>query len=538
MRFLSRIGALPVVAPTDPSRDGSDVSRRAFLQTGAVTAAALMPGARRILDEVPTIPRESGVAFATAREAAASIRKREISSRELTGLMLERIQRYRTSINALATITAETALASAREADTALAHGVSWGPLHGVPITIKDAFEIAGVRTTAGLPALSNYIPKADAAVVERLRRSGAIILGNTNVAAGLGDWQSFNDIFGTTNNPYETSHTAGGSTGGGAAAVAAGLCYLTMGSDIAGSIRVPSHFCGVYGHKPTLGLVSGRGHIPPLPGALPGREDLATYGPLARSAADLRTALEIVAGPDGDEKMAYRWTLPPARRAKLGSYRIGYVLEDGRCPLASDVSDVLSETIAALRRAHVAMAEGWPEGIDRDAQYDAYRLLLFRHTASALRDDAIDSLRQQSASGRSDADIQALAYVAPYSRHLEAEREQRRAQSAWRRYFQSHDAFLLPAAFVAAFPHDHRPLVERTLMTTEGPRPYADLRYWISFASLAGLPATTAPVGFTKHGLPVGVQILGPAYEDATPIDVADKLRAVIGGFVPPALR
>jgi amidase len=514
---------------------GSNVPRRAFLRTGVAAAACVLVSDRVFWPRLPPIALPEHLAFATAREAAAAIRRREISSRELTSLMLERIEKYRTSINAVATVTPEAALARAREADAALARGVNWGPLHGIPVTVKDAFEIAGVRTTAGLPALRDHVPNADAAVVQRLRRSGAVLLGNTNVPAGLSDWQSYNELYGTTSNPYDRARTPGGSTGGGAAAIAAGLCYLTIGSDIAGSIRVPAHFCGVYGHKPTLGIVSERGHIPPLPGSPPGKsEQLAVYGPLARSADDLEIALRIIAGPEGDDAIAYTWHLPPARHRQLRAYRIGYVLDDPGCPVSSEVRTALERAVDTLRRMQVPMDEGWPQGIDPAKQFAAYRFLLARTTADNMRDDLADSLRA-ARTRNDDAAVQALAYTAPYKYHLEVDGERRRARAAWQSYFRTHDVFLMPTAFVAAFLHDHRPLVERKLITHEGERAYTDLRFWISFATLTGLPATTAPVGATAEGLPVGIQIMGPYLEDATPIDFAAKLSRIIGGYVPP---
>ena len=297
------------------------LGRRSFLAGSlALAGAAALPATRSARAAVADLD------FASALDAAWAIRAGQVSSVELTSRMLERIARYNPPLNAIVMLAADAALARARAADEARARRESWGPFHGVPITIKDTFEVAGVTTTAGSASLRNHVPPRDAAVVARLKGAGAIVLGKTNVPIFASDWQSFNAVYGQTNNPWDVARTPGGSTGGGAAALAAGLSYLEPGSDLAGSIRIPAHFCGVYGHKPSLDVVPMRGHIPPPPGipATP-PSTLPVAGPLARSAADLLAALEVLGGPDGDEARAWRWSLPPARGARLADYRIGY---------------------------------------------------------------------------------------------------------------------------------------------------------------------------------------------------------------------
>jgi amidase len=344
--------------------------------------------------------------------------------------------------------------------------------------------------------------------------------------------------VYGQTGNPWDTTRTPGGSTGGGAAAIAAGLSYLDPGSDLAGSIRIPAHFCGIYGHKPSLDVVPMRGHIPPppdVPSEPPSR--LPVAGPLARSAADLRAALEVLGGPDGDQARAWRWALPAARGTRLADYRIGYVLDDPSCPVAPAVGDALAAAVAALRRAGAQLTEGWPAGVNPPEQFDAYFMLLIARFSGPVAEDRLAGLRQLAASPDG-------SYLTRYARAVTAsdaqmwmvERRQRAARATWQAYFRTHDAFLLPTALVPAFPHDHAGTpIMRVLATPRGDRPYPDLAFWISFASLAGLPATTAPVGLTPEGLPVGIQIVGPYLEDATPIDLAGRLADVIGGFRPP---
>jgi amidase len=516
--------------------------RRAFLAGGlAFLGATLLPASRwQVISTVAGTPdgSPSDLDFASALEAARAIRSGEVSSVDLTTRMLERIKQYNPQINAIVTLTEQEALSRARAADEARARGEWWGPLHGVPCTVKDTFETAGVRTTAGAPSQANHIPTKDAVVVARLRRSGAVILGKTNVPQWASDWQSYNTVFGTTNNPWDVSRTPGGSTGGGAAALAAGLSYLCVGSDIGGSIRVPAHFCGVYGHKPTLNVVPMRGHIPPPPGTPPGPPpSLPVAGPLARSAADLKMALEVIGGPDDAEAIAYRWLLPPARGARLSDYRIGFVLDDPRYSVSSEVGEVLTAAVVALRRAGARVEEGWPPGVVAAEQYDTYLFLLNAVFAFQLRDEQIEAMRELAA--KQDGSYrakQALAWTALPKQLQAANRRRMAARSVWQQYFRTHDAFLLPTAFVPAFPHDHSPNFDnRVLTTSKGPRPYLDLLFWISFATLTGLPATTGPVGLTRDGLPVGLQIIGPYLEDATPIDLAGRLADVIGGFRPP---
>src|SRR5579864_5569975 len=286
-------------------------TRRDFL--GAVIAGAAATAA----------PRPFSPDYATALEAAAAIRAKRISSVELTELSFRRIDKYNGKINAVILQFREKALARAREADRALAKKQWWGPFHGVPITVKESYGMEGVPTTAGLPQYKEFRPKRNAVAVDRILRAGAVIVGKTNVPVNLADLQSYNPIYGTSNNPWDLERTPGGSTGGGAAALAAGLGHLTLGSDIGGSIRIPSHFCGIYGHKPTLELVSTIGHVPPFVDPAPQKfVDLSVCGPMARSADDLRASLAAIGGPAGDDAKAYRWSMPAARHNRLREFR------------------------------------------------------------------------------------------------------------------------------------------------------------------------------------------------------------------------
>ena len=512
------------------------LDRRTFLRAGLAAGVACAGAA-----VLPARAARAAVAdldFASALEAASAIQAGTVSFVELTTHMLERIARLNPKLNAIVALSSDGALARARAADEARGRRESWGRFHGVPITIKDTFEVAGLTTTAGAASLRSHVPTRDAAVVARLKGAGAVILGKTNVPIFASDWQSYNAVYGQTNNPWDVARTPGGSTGGGAAALAAGLSYLEPGSDLAGSIRIPAHFCGIYGHKPTLDVVPMRGHIPPPPGipAMP-PSTLPVAGPLARSAADLLAALEVLGGPDGDDARAWRWTLPPARGARLRDYRIGYVLDDPRAPVSSEEAPALAAAVEALRKAGARLEEGWPPGVNVEEQYDAYLTLLYARFTPPAREDQLAGLRQLAAN-------QDGSYFSRYARAVTAsdaylqtiETRRRAARGIWQAYFRTHDAFLMPTALVPAFPHDQsdNPFT-RVLTTPAGPRPYFDLCFWIALATLAGLPATTAPVGLTAGGLPVGLQIVGPYLEDATPIAVAGHLADVIGGFKAP---
>jgi amidase len=517
----------------------AEFTRREILRAGtAAVAAALTPkvifaGTRGAAGGTPA----QGWQFVSASEIARAIRTKQISSLEVTQLALERIQKLNPRLNAIVTLTAESALKRAKEADAALARGDLWGPLHGVPCTIKDTFETEGVRTTAGAPFLKDHISKEDAVIVSRLRKAGMVLLGKSNVPFMAGDYQSFNEIFGTTNNPWDMTRTPGGSTGGGAAALAAGLGYLTIGSDLGGSIRTPCHFCGVFGHKPTISLVPFRGHIPPMPGTLVGAEQgLPVAGPLARSATDLLLALRIIGGPVPENAIAYRWTLPPARKKSIRDYRIGYVLDHPLCPVSQEVKVRLQAAVDALRSAGVTMVEGFPSGINVREQFETYmQQMMFGEVAGGSKAE-LEKIRA-SKPAEDDHMGRALKSAAELNPGEVSAFASRRLplRQAWLPFFENHDAFLMPVDFLPAFPHDHsEPEAARLLATPEGKRHYWDQLFWISFATVTGLPATVAPVGLTSGGLPVGIQIMGPWLEDATPIFVAEALEKTFSFQIP----
>jgi amidase len=496
-------------------------TRRQFLGAAISSAAAA--------------PSSFSSDFATALDAAAAIRAKRISSVELTELAFRRIDRYNPKINAVILEFRAASLARAREADQALAKKDWWGAFHGVPITVKESYGIKDVPTTAGVPQYKDFRPKQNAIAVDRISRAGAIVIGKTNVPVMLGDLQSYNPIYGTSNNPWDLARTPGGSTGGGAAALAAGLGHLTLGSDIGGSIRIPSHFCGIYGHKPTLELVSTVGHVPPFVDPAPAKfVDLSVCGPMARSAEDLRAAIEALGGPAGPDAKAFRWSLPAPRRTRLADFRVGCILDDPLCPVGSDVRTVLEIAVGRIEKSRVQVSRGWPVGVNFAEQLNTYLFLLYAVMAPRFPPEAQEALR---AAYRADPkNIAGAALMEPHSRWASETAKRLAARAVWEEYFKDHDMFLMPVAFVPAFPHDHaEPFDRRILDTPEGKRPYGDITPWIMAPTLTGCPATVAPAGRTAAGLPVGIQIMGPYLEDATPIEFARLIADVVGGFVPP---
>ena len=515
------------------SNTANAIDRRTFLRnTSATVAAGALLSVLGPADRASAASHASDLEYATALDLAQAIRDKKISSVEITEHIIGRIEKFNPKLNSVVVDMTDDARKAARAADAALARGENLGPFHGVPITLKESFDVAGYKTTVGAPFLKDNRAAEDSEVTKRLEGSGAVILGKTNVPFMLSDLQSYNEIYGTTNNPWDLERTPGGSTGGGAATLAAGMSYLSVGSDIGGSIRTPASFCGVYGHKPTLNLVSQLGHVPPLPHLVHvPPATLPVNGPLARSADDLMAAMKLLGGPSGDDAVAYNWRLPEPRAKRLSDYRIRYMIDDPFCPVVPEVKDRLAKAVDALRKAGAKVEEGWPEGIDPRQQIETYIFLLM----AALRppvamDEGLD-------------DITAINMVEIFGKALEAsnvevqEKELKRmaARQAWQNFYKTHDAFLMPVSFIPAFPHDHSDFGSRTHDTSLGKRSYFDILYWISFATLTGLPATSAPVGPTKDGLPVGIQIMGPYLEDATPIDIAAKMADVVGGFQAP---
>jgi len=471
----------------------------------------------------------SELAYLSAIAIAKKIRDRQISSREALDYFLARIAALDKPINSVVTMDVERARAEADAADAALARDESRGPLHGVPMTVKDSFQTAGMRTTSGAPELSSHIPQEDAWPVARLREAGAIIFGKTNLPIYAGDLQSYNEVFGTTNNPYDRSRTPGGSSGGSAAALACGFTPLELGSDIGGSIRLPSHMAGVVGHKPSYDIVPSHGQIPGPPGTLT-LADLAVAGPMARSVEDLTLGLGIMAGPNRWEHPAWRLQLPPPRRRALKDYRIAAWLDDPFCPVEAESRELLEKAARTLASAGATIDYEARPAFTLEKVTDTFFSLLQAALAGGVSNDRIE-----------DYAVTAGQTPAAHTRRLLAMRHrqwlsynERRLQmrKAWEEFFSQWDAILMPVMPCPAIPHDHsEPQAGRTAAVGDGRMPYWSLITWMAPAGACYLPATVVPAGLTSHGLPVGIQIAGAYLEDHTTLDLAGRLLALLGG-------
>jgi amidase len=476
--------------------------------------------------------------WADATTLLAALGRRDVSSRELLELYLDRIDRFGSRINAVVTLDVDRARRQAAAADEATAHGESWGALHGLPITVKDCLETAGLRTTAGAAEYGDHVPARDADAVARLRAAGAVVFGKTNVPAYAADCQTYNSIFGTTNNPWDPSRAVGGSSGGSAAALAAGLTGLELGSDLGGSIRNPAGYCGVYGLRPTYGLVPTRGHVPGPPGSL-AQLELATVGPLARSAADLGLALDILAGPDAAQAVAWRLALPEPRANALADYRIAAWLDDEYCPVDDEVHRVLAETVDTLGAAGALVDDGARPCALREAERLVQQLIQgsFSGAYPAEHFDRLCEVAAAADLADDSAPVRHARNVTARMRdHAEARERQARIAAACARFFTDYDVLLCPITPTAAIPHDHDPDVDARRITINGrPRAYGDQIPWASLPGLCSLPAAVVPVGLTGGGLPVGMQVIAPYLEDRTAVDVAGRIGALVGPLVPP---
>ena len=469
------------------------------------------------------------------RELAAALAGKRISSVELVTQFLDRIAGRNPQLNAFITVDPEKTLAMARSADARLARGEG-GPLTGIPLAHKDIFCAEGWLTTCGSKMLSNFVSPYDATVIERFKAAGTVTLGKTNMdefAMGSSNETSF---YGPVKNPWDMAAVPGGSSGGSAAALAAGLTSFELGSDIGGSIRNPAHFCGVYGLKTTHGIVPMRGHIPGPPGAL-AHGDLGVGGPMGRSAADLALGLDVLAGPAPDDATAWRLQLPPPRANRLADLRVGVWLEDPLGPVDAEVGDVLSNAVDALAKTG-ARIDAKMRPVDASEQHRTYAQLLNAVMGAGSPPDVIaraEAVAPTLPPSEDSFGVNALRGLALRHREWLGVNERRtRLRAQWASYFRDVDVMLCPIMPTAAFAHDHREMNERTLTINGKAEPYFQL-FWAGLAVNAYLPGAVAPAGRTRGGLPVGVQIVGPYLEDRTPVAVASLLADVLGGFTPP---
>src|SRR5205809_1771412 len=480
-------------------------------------------------------------AFATATEMLAALRTKQVSAVELLDLHMRRIARHNPALNAIVEPDFDRARRDAEAADARIAGGEE-GPLLGLPMTLKESINVRGLRTTAGMEMWKDFRSEHDAPVTTRVKAAGAVVMAKTNVPQMLADWQSANPVYGRTNNPWDLGRTPGGSTGGGAAALAAGLTPLEFGSDIGGSIRVPAAFCGVYGHRPSETAMprSGQFPMPPMPNAA---VVMGVQGPLARSAADLELALNVAVGPEVGEDVAWRLAIPPARRERLADFRIAVLPLPDWMPLDDEIATAQDSVVSRLGRLGCQVKVTQPDALgDHREHYALYLTLLTAITSARVpaeqrlarlsvlrtRDDEWSrALQRGIESGAPDY----LAWI--------GRREHYRA--AWRAFFREWDVLLAPAFFTPAYPHWDKPWPNtpesiRKTVEVNGTPVLEELGlFYPALATLAGQPATAFPVGLTRGGLPIGLQAVGPYLEDRTPIRFAALLGRELGGFARP---
>lgn len=471
-----------------------------------------------------------------ALQLAEKIQQGELTSSDLTEHFIERIESLDGPINSVVVRVFDMAREDARQADAAQERGEKLGPLHGVPMTIKESYVIADTPATWGQESFRNNTAAQDGLAVQRFRNAGAHFLGKTNVPVDLADFQSYNPIYGTTGNPYDTSRTPGGSSGGSAAALAAGFSALEAGSDIGGSIRNPAHFCGVYGHKPTYGVVPMQGHelVSGIPDA-----DLAVCGPLARTAEDLHLALDIMAGPAPREATAWRLELPAASFTDLKNLRVAVWQTDSLAPVAREVSDRVQQVADLLASLGATVSDTARPNFDLALAHDNYQTLLGAVLTAAMKPDQVAVAVQYagtfSQEDNSNEAVNARAAVISHREWIRTNTRREKLRRAWSAFFNDWDVLVCPQMATPAFPHDHRPFGERTLAVDDVTQPYFQQLFWAGLIVNGYLPSTVFPSGLSASGLPIGLQAVAAPYRDHNAIEFARLITREMGGFTPP---
>lgn len=475
-------------------------------------------------------------AFMSATQIAAGIRAGEFTAVDMLSEYLERVDRHNGELNAIIIEQRDQAMQDAKAADAAQARGDSLGPLHGVPMTVKESYNVAGTATTWGNPDWTDNVTSEDAESVKRLKEAGAVVFGKTNIPLALADFQSYNDVYGTTNNPYDQSRTPGGSSGGSAAALAAGLTGLETGSDIGGSIRNPAHFCGVFGHKPTWNLLWMRGHAPP--GDMRGTPDISVIGPLARSADDLATAVQLMSGPDPIQARGLKLDLPTLPASGLKGLRVAVWAQADQCPVDSEVSQRVTKVADALQQLGAQLDFDARPKFDVAHSHSVYQTLLQATMASRMPDADYEGLKAYVATLAADdnsASAQTLrAQIASFRDWSAANEARMQLRWRWHEFFADYDLVLMPIMPTAAFPHDHRPPGERTITIGNQQRPYFDQVFWAGLTGVSYLPSTVIPTGLNPAGLPIGLQLVGPEMGDMLTIGAAQILEREGFAFEP----
>ena len=478
--------------------------------------------------------------YATAREQLAALEARQVSAVELLDAAIARVEANDGKLNAVVVRDFERARRAAAQADDARARGEQ-GALLGLPMTVKECFNVAGLPTTWGIPGTQSIPVYEDTIAVARLKQAGAVIYGKTNLAMQLADWQSSNPVYGTTNNPWNLDRTPGGSSGGSAAALAAGFTSLEMGSDLNGSLRIPAHCCGVYAHRPTFGVVPTRGFVPPGVPVLSVNADVefGVIGPLARSAADLALALDVLAGPDTAQAVGYTLRLPPPRADRLGTFRVLVLDDHPQLPTSAEVRDAVDRFADRLAGAGCRIARSSALLPDLDQIAATFVQLLLAFFGADMPQSAYAALQAQAA--QLPAGIPEFAanemrgLVLTHRDWVAADRIRVGISHQWRQLFGEWDVVLCPVLPTTAFVHDQSNLDTRVIDIDGRKIPYKLLPMWSSVAAVGGLPATVVPIGSGDLGLPIGIQAIGPYLEDRTTIRFAELVEREFGAFVRP---
>ncbi|MGM0450346.1 MAG: amidase family protein [Pseudomonadota bacterium] len=481
-----------------------------------------------------------------ARALAAALRDGTVTSEAVTTDLLARIDARNPPLNAVIHLDRDRALEQARKRDQQHAQGALCGPLHGLPMTVKDVWEVAGMPTTAGSSSLEGHRPARHADVIQRLEDAGALVIGKTNVPLFASDLQTYNRLFGVSNNPYDHNRTPGGSSGGAAAALAAGMTPLEIGSDVGGSIRTPAHFNGVFGHKPSRDIVSLRGHIPGPPGTLT-QPDLAEGGPMARTADDLALLLEVIAGPRPHEGPQWQLALPEPGFTNLSDVRVATCFHDPISPVADELTRHYEDLATRLADAGASVSRAEHEWLDHRQLMPLYHNLLGSLLGTGFRPKQRRQLKMMAylirlfgrwmriPPGLEEYIIGVNQPVLNWMQHSE-EREQARAALV-KDLFGEADLLLTPVTPTTAIPHDpSQPMFRRKILVDGRERPYTDQMHWIALATVLGLPATSAPVGMDENGLPFNIQIIGAPGQDRATIEFARLMEEQgLSGFRPP---
>jgi amidase len=476
------------------------------------------------------------ISFASAGRVAGLIKSGQISALEAADFYIARIEAFDDAINAVVVRDFERARARAKMLDRARKKLAKLPPLYGVPMTVKESYDLAGLPTTWGKESARDNIPAEDALAIQRLKAAGAVVLGKTNVPVMLADWQSFNPLYGTTSNPFDLSRSPGGSSGGSAAALAAGFSALEAGSDIGASLRDPAHYCGVYAHKPTYGICPPRGYS--LAGNL-APTDISCIGPMARSAKDLATALGVMAGPEAIDA-GWRLDLPKTKIKSLRGLRVAMMTDHEICPVESEIAGALGELGKFLKKSGAKVDFAARPAFDAQAAYENYLLLLNAALSARMPDSVLDRMRQTVANtpqtDRSAAALSARGNVIEHRLWLRVNEERAKMRAAWAEFFKNFDVLISPVAATAAVTHDQSGnMGERSVLVNGKKLNVADQLFWAGYSCNFYLPSTAAPLGMTAAGLPYGMQIIGAPFADYTTISVAALLEKAWMGFLPP---